>query len=336
MAKITMQDVLDFINEYNINNSATLISEEYINIKTPLKFKCNICGEYYERTFSALKSSKIFGCARCSYKNHRWTIEDVKKFLEENGEDSSCLLSETYKTKKTPLKFKCSNCEKEFYRSYDILKSIKYKTKCKNCSVRPYETEKVQEIIKKDGYELLEEYEFAHKRVKCKCSKGHIFGFKLADYLYANVGCPECSYLNRLGQNSIFWKGGMTTLKKELRSSKEVMEWKIQHFKDSNYKCDITGTSKDLEVHHLNYSFYDILKDALNNLGLETKPHLEDYDIEESFALRAEVKKLHEQAQGVVLNSKIHSLFHKTYGYYNNTIEQYSEFKEKYYKGEFL
>lgn len=52
--KLTIDDVKKYVEE---ESSCTLLSTEYINDKTKLKFKCS-CGKEFEKRFSHFKTSK--------------------------------------------------------------------------------------------------------------------------------------------------------------------------------------------------------------------------------------------------------------------------------------
>ena len=71
------------------------------------------------------------------------------------------------------------------------------------------------------------------------------------------------------------------------------------------YTCQVTGKrGGNLNCHHLNSYHWD-------------KEHRTDIN------------------NGITISEEIHKLFHKTYGYKNNTKEQFEEFKQRYINKEF-
>lgn len=96
----------------------------------------------------------------------------------------------------------------------------------------------------------------------------------------------------------------------------------------------IISESKDnLIVHHVkNYS--DILDETLYDLGLTIKSSISDYSKEELLSIEnLLIEKHYEYGLGIVMTKEIHSLFHKTYGFKNNNLNQILEFKENYKNG---
>jgi hypothetical protein len=122
------------------------------------------------------------------------------------------------------------------------------------------------------------------------------------------------------------WQGGITVLYAHLRSC--ISEWKEMSMQKSNYKCVITGDAFD-EIHHT-YSFKNIINDTLNNLGLPVKQSVYEYTSEEIELIEKECLRIHILNLGVCLRKDIHKLFHDEYGYGNNTLEHFEEFKQNY------
>ena len=62
MRKLTIEYVKQWVDD---NSECELLSSEYKNAKTKLKFKCK-CGEEFERSWDTFKRSKFCLCQSCS------------------------------------------------------------------------------------------------------------------------------------------------------------------------------------------------------------------------------------------------------------------------------
>lgn len=261
--KITIQDVKAYIDE-NANGLCTLLSTEYITSKAPLRFRCNVCGEEYERSFSNTKIGR-FMCTKCARKNpenhNKRNIEYVRRFLEEHDIEKKCtLLSNDYKNNATPLLFHCNVCGKTFTRDFSHVQRSRF-------------------------------------------------------------ACPTCGM--REG-GSYQQKNGISPISETLRSAS--IKWKKRCIEQHPY-CDISGSTEDLQVHHLNINFQDVVAEAMNNLGIKEISNIKEIDSNILASLREEIERIHlTKVEGIVLTKKIHKEFHHIYGYHN-TKEQYIEFK---------
>ena len=103
-------------------------------------------------------------------------------------------------------------------------------------------------------------------------------------------------------------------------------QWKKDSAKNCNYKCVISGEPFD-DIHHL-YSRNLILKDTLeSHKGINKDTNFNDLTEEQKQEFLNDF--LFVQAQhplGVCLKRNYHKLFHDSYGYGNNTPEQFYEF----------
>lgn len=341
MKKFTIEDVRNYLLINDTNQDCTLLSTEYVNSHAALKFRCNQCGKEFERSFSNLKRNEKFSCARCS-QNRFLKIEDVQKYLDENDIMHDCtLLSTTYKNYNTPLLFKCNICGNNFTRKFCEVKQVKT-YRCYDCAKKlqggynKKDIQMVQNFI--DKYDIDNDCELLSTDYidqetpllfKCNCCGKEFertFATMRAKKAFKCFRCahhlPSESQTDAYQAMKNYFRGKLYLWKKEILST--------------NLSCDITGVSYDLDVHHLN-NFITILQQASENTGIPLDIQPQDlknygYSLE---ILEKEFMRLHQKiGMAVVLNRDIHILFHKIYGYKNNTPEQYNEFKEKYKKGE--
>lgn len=134
---LSIEDVKEFLKKNDLKQECELLSTQYQNWHTPLKFKCNKCGKTFERRFSQVKQ-KIFLCYDCCKKSQnkekRLSIENVKSFLKENDLNQDCeLISNIYVNTQTPLLFKCNTCGGTFERTFATMKAKKA-FKCFRCA----------------------------------------------------------------------------------------------------------------------------------------------------------------------------------------------------------
>ena len=156
---------------------------------------------------------------------------------------------------------------------------------------------------KKMSSESCEKMSKAHKGVKlslktCKRMSKAKTGIKLTQQTKEKLS------LQKLGPLNPQWKGGVTPIFDIIRRSDKYKVWRMSVFERDNFTCQISGLciGGELEAHHIkNFANNEEIRFKLNN--------------------------------GITIHKDIHSLFHKKYGYNNNTLEQIEQFKEEYKNG---
>lgn len=340
MRKFTFEEVQSYIEENDIDKDCTLLSTEYINSSTKMLFRCNCCGKEYKRNFTDVKRNSSFKCAVCA-QGRKLSIEDVRDFLKHNDLNHECeLLSEQYFNYSTPLDFKCNCCGKKFERKFSQVKEKHFA--CYDClksrqgGNNRLDIQKVKDFIKEYDIdrdcELLSS-EYINQSIpllfRCNCCNKEFERTFQTMKAKKSFKCFRCAH--HLPEESVSDKH--IAIISYFRGKTYL--WKKEFLKNHT-KCDLTGTTDDLHIHHL-INFSTILSQASLNteVPLDYKPsELEQYGYSLE-KLTKEFLKLHNETPAVLLSKKCHELFHKTYGYKNNTPEQYFEFKDRFNKGEF-
>ena len=131
------------------------------------------------------------------------------------------------------------------------------------------------------------------------------------------------------------YKGGITPISEYLRHLPIVKQWLDDCKKQANYTCELTGkVGGELNTHHLK-AFNTIILEAHELNNIEIHEIIGEYTQEELHKLEEYVVSYHQDnSNAVVLCKEMHDLFHKMYGYGNNTKEQYIEFKERKQRGD--
>lgn len=107
------------------------------------------------------------------------------------------------------------------------------------------------------------------------------------------------------------------------------MDWKKESMKNCNYKCIITGNRFD-DIHHI-HGLNLILNETINDLNILIKETMNEYSDEELKSILTLFRlKQNKYPLGICLAKNVHSLFHNTYGYGNNTESQWVEFVKDY------
>lgn len=134
------------------------------------------------------------------------------------------------------------------------------------------------------------------------------------------------------GESNGRWNGGITNLSTALREN--IYEWKQESMKICNYKCLLSGKEFD-NIHHT-IPFNLIIKEAVNNIGVDVKTDLGSYSEENRELLIKEVQNLHSQyGIGICLNKDIHKLFHDVYSYISFNDDDFKNFIYNYFAGDY-
>jgi hypothetical protein len=238
------------------------------------------------------------------------------------------------------IKYTCDICGKQLRGEYSWF------TKRSNClclqcaskikaekQKKPFsDVKKVFEVM---GYELKStksDYDDNKSKLVCTCKKHGDF-----TTTYRNVnsgcGCPKCGVLKRTGSNNVNWKGGITEIYGYLR--KQLYPWVFQQLQRVNFKCELTGKSGVLNVHHI-YSFSNIVRDTMEELQLDIRPNVGDYSEDELQLIVVNFLKNNElKAKPIVMLEDVHIDFHRFCGgnREETTIKQLEEFKKQLNNG---
>lgn len=325
---------IDFVKEYvrtESNGTVEVVSSEYVTNRTPLQIKCS-CGCVFQRDWDHLKRGSLY-CPECSKKaqseKSRKSFSEVIKIIEESGLE---YVSGKYVNLSSKLTLKCQ-CGNTFQKS---LRGIyKGQIQCPSCGMKSLALKKtkhtideVRESLSKKGYILLdEEYLSVNAPMKCMCSKGHLFSIRYGWYLSGTAGCIACARESQKSSGNSNYQGGTSRVSDAIRYA--LKKWKTSIFELYDYKCAITGETKDLVVHHFE-SFSNIYYCSLEELGIQPvllSGKIKDFYLYSDFdAVKNYVVSIHNNSTGILISKKIHLAFHEKHGKQNNTRQEFEDF----------
>lgn len=269
--------------------------------------------------------------------------EHLYNYIKDYVRNNDCeLISKNYinSKRKIEIKFKCGHIQTISFECF------KRGQRCKCNQLERYKNtienktrNKIIKVFESINFKILSfENNIAswNNYVTYICKNGHTETRKIRDFM-KNKRCTVChkSYISESqkrekGNN---WQGGKTKLKTSIKN-KTYVAWKKESMMICNYKCVITGERFD-DIHHL-YPLHKIIEESLHNLNLPLLKTKGEYSPEEINSIEKEVERLHNiYPLGICLKKNIHQLFHKIYGNKNTTPENFYEFKNRYFSGEF-
>lgn len=308
-------------------------------------YKCEYCGKLSETKLSEYnKNSHHFCSVECKYNSYRWSEEDidiVKQFYHKvKIEELQKMLSVGRSIKAITSKAIMLGITEDRSWSVDEEKILVdyYGTKPMNELLVMLPKRNYQSILVKSHNLGLLSYYYINRVY----SDNDIQYLKenyldktddeLAEYLHRTPsGVKGKLYLLGLFRPRDTTKLSYTRLNEYIRSFLHC--WKRDVLKKNSYMCCLSKTNKNLVIHHCR-SLNLILEETLYILGIEVKENFNCYSEEELDDIVRVFLDLQEYyGQYVCINSDIHILFHKEYGFGDNTIEQWNEFVERYKSG---
>ena len=184
--KHTVFDVQETLKKINY----TLVSTEYVNVKTKLDIRCNNGHTYQSNYNDVLAGNK---CPFCG-KRVKHKIEDIRSCVESFGYK---LLSDKYWNVKTKITVQCDKGHTYSVSYSDFLNN----RRCFEChGNKKHEFEYVQDSFVSDGYILLSsEYQNSHSKIEVICPKGH--NYRTSFHVFSRG--VRCGYCNNLKQEPL-------------------------------------------------------------------------------------------------------------------------------------
>lgn len=159
----------------------TLLSNEYKNTKSKLKYRCPV-GHKHAMSLSSFK--KGIRCPYCSGKAKK-RIDFLKREFEK---ENYILLDSEYKNVHSDLNFICPNDHKDKI-SWNLWRRC---SRCPTCAGKRIDTKYAKDSFYIDGYVLLSKYEKSNKYLYYICPNGHKGRMRWYNWK-AGKRCPKCA-----------------------------------------------------------------------------------------------------------------------------------------------
>lgn len=308
---------------------------------------CDNCGKEFERIISEVnKNEQHFCCRECMMEYIKWSVDDIE-FLKNNyGVITSREISEIMNHRHE---------EREVRRkAAELGMSI--------CSFWTEDEERIlrenySKIPMKELQKLLPGRTLASIMGKSK-SFGLISYFNLTkQYSDEDIQYIKDNYLNKTDEqiaehlnrsiSAIQQRLWLLNLHRPSDATQcaykglseyvrtRLYMWKNQFRKEHNYTCAVTGKHSNIIVHHCR-SFNLLMEETIDSLDFELKDEFSKYTQEELDLLVKTFMQIQDSYNACVcINENIHKLFHKEYGYGDNTVEQWEEFVQNYHNGKY-
>lgn len=115
----------------------------------------------------------------------------------------------------------------------------------------------------------------------------------------------------------------------------QIATWRNNIMEQNNYTCQITGKKGNIVIHHCR-SFNILMQECIDILDFNIKESFDEYTLDELELFVNTFVDLQEYyGEYICINKDLHMLFHKTYGYGNNTQEQWNKFVTDYNNGKY-
>lgn len=304
--------------------------------------ECEYCGKEFERIVSEVDKNKHHYCSNeCRINSVKWNSHDIEVLRTYYGKisnDEIIPLLDTVRTsgaikgKANSLGFVAYNLwtqpeeeiMKQFYSNMelsDIQKLLPNRTpiqiqaKGRTMGILSYSY--LNKIYSKDELEFLENNYLSLSNSELAMKLGR-----------SENAIAQRLFLMDLYRPHEVKKSGYTKLQGFVRS--RLQSWKEMYKRKCDYTCCITGSKGSIAVHHCR-SFNILFQETIDLLDFQLKDDFESYtddELEQFYSSFFDLQEMY--GEYVCVSEHLHLLFHKIFGYGDNTIEQWNEFVMTY------
>jgi len=248
---MTKRHTMDFIKQQFGEEGFKVLSENYVNADTKIKYACP---NEHEHAVSWGNWSQGCRCPHCSH-IAKLTVEFVRsEFIKEGYK----LITEVYKNSRQRLKYICP-VGHEHTITWDDWKAgcrCLYCARVRIANNRRLNIDDIRASFEAENYTLLtDNYIRDNIKLKYRCPENHISSVTWNSWYHRHARCGVCWVINNTGPGNSSWKGGISC-------APYCDAWADKEYKESikerdGYVCinpDCWKTTNRLTIHHIDYN----------------------------------------------------------------------------------